>query len=420
MAAGSLGRRFWILWSAFSTANLGDGISYVAFPLLAVELTDDARLVGVVAAARFVPTVLVGLPAGVLIDRLDRRRLAVVSQIVRGGVLLVLAALVASGQASIAVVAVAAFVIGVGEVLTDGGLPAVVRDLVRSDQLEVANSRLSATQTVTNYFIGPPAGALLFAVDSSLPFLVGGVIFLVAAVVLSALPGHYRPQRSDDEVDGDTGLAGLWSELTVGLRYVWGHPVLRPLAITVAAFAFAGEAGFAVLVLLVTERLGLAPGWFGILMTVDALASLIMSFFVARLVLRIGHAGSMQVAVVAYVVSALVLGTATIVPLILVAMTISGVADPTWNVVSATIRQRLVPDEVFGRMMTAYLVIAWSLQPAGAIVGGFVAEAWGPQWVYIGSGAIVGSLLVFGRPLFARVAEAMGALDASPVEEAST
>jgi MFS family permease len=411
MVATRLGRRFWTLWAAFSTASLGDGITYVAFPLLAVELTDDARLVALVAAARFLPFLVVGLPAGVVIDRVDRRWLAAAAQAGRAVVLVALAVVVTIDLATPWLVAVAAFVIGLGEVVTDGGLPAIVRDLVRPDQLEVANSRMSATQTVTNYFIGPPAGAFLFTAAPSVPFVVSGLVFVAAALALAGLPGRFRPARSSEAPPSsgpDERASGGWArELTVGLRYVWGHPVLRPLAMTVAAFAFAGEAGNAVFVLLVTERLGLSAGWYGILISLDAAASVVTSFFVARLVARIGHAGSMRVAVIAYALSAVMFGTVTAVPLFALAMVASGVSDPTWNVVSATIRQRLVPDELFGRMMTAYLVLAWSLQPVGAMVGGVVADAWGPEWVYLGAAVVVSSLLVLGRPLFRQVSEAM-------------
>ena len=391
-----------MLWSAFSATNLADGVTLVAFPLLAVALTDEARLVALVAVFRFLPFVLVGLPAGLVLDRLDRRTVTAAAQIGRGLVALSFALVVAAGWASIGVLTATAFVVGLGEVVTDGGVPALVRGLVRSDQLEVANSRISATQTVTNIFVGPPLGALLFELEPSLPFVFSAVAFGVGAVALLALPGRYRPPPTEDQ-------GHFLAELTVGLRYVWSHPVLRPLAMTVAVFAFAGEAGNGVFVILVTERLGLGSIGFGLLISLDALMSLTMSFFVARLVTKIGHSGSMQLSVVFFALSSFILGTTTLIPLVALAMMIGGVSDPTWNVVSSTIRQRLVPDDVFGRMMTAYLVIAWGLQPLGILMGGFVAEAWGPQWVYVISGSLVGSLLITARPLFDRVQQSMAA-----------
>ncbi len=396
-----LGPRFWALWSAFTATNLGDGLTLVAFPLLAIELTDDARLVALISVFRFLPFVLIGLPAGVMLDRVDRRRAAMVAQVGRAAVVGAMSAVVLGGGASIPLLAATAFAVGIGEVVTDGGLPALVRDLVASDRLEVANSRLSATQTVSNVFVGPPLGALLFELDPGVPFVVAAVLFLAAAGLLARLPGHYRP-----EPDGGEGEP-LRQQIMVGLRYVWEHPVLRPLALTVLLFAFVGEAGNAVYVILATERFGLSSFGFGLLISVDGVASIVTSFFVARLVRRTSHATSMRFAVVTFALAALFYGLSTSPVGIYLGAVLGGVSDPAWNINSATIRQRLVPDRVFGRMMTAYLFIAWSMQPFGALLGGAIAERWGPQWVFIMAAVAVGSLLVLARPLFRAIETAM-------------
>ncbi len=396
----SLGRRYWTLWSSFTASNLGDGLTLIGLPLLAVSLTDDARLVTLVAAFRVLPFLTVGLPAGVIIDRFDRRRLAVIAQLVRTAALVVVGVAQLSDQSSIALLALAAFVVGVGEVLIDGGLPAIVRDVVNVDQLEDANSRLRASETVSNNFIGPPLGALLFELDAAFPLLGAAALYLLSVAVLGRLPGAFIAEQDDTR-------AAFVEQMKQGLRYVWNHPVLRPLALAVAAFAFVGEAGNATLVILATERLGLSPLQYGLLITFDAVASVFMAFQVTRIVRRTSHGFSMRISVVAYTVQALLLGTVTFIPLIVFAVLMGGVSDPTWNVVSATVRQRLVDDRIFGRMMTAYLFIAWSMQPVGAVLGGVVAEAFGPQWVFVIAGAVVGSLLVFARPMFRRIDEAM-------------
>ena len=130
MASTRLGSRFWTLWAAATAANLADGLTVVAFPLLAIELVDDARLVALVAVFRYLPFLVIGLPAGVVIDRVDRRLIALGSQVVRASVIVGLAFGVAADAIGITALAVAAFAVGVGEVLTDGGLPAIVRDVV--------------------------------------------------------------------------------------------------------------------------------------------------------------------------------------------------------------------------------------------------------------------------------------------------
>jgi len=400
MNDGVAGRPFWTLWTAFGASNLGDGLSLVAMPLLAIQLTDDARLVAAVAVFQYLPFLLVGLPAGVILDRFDRRWIAVIAQILRALVLAGFVATIVAGSAGIGVLMGVSFLIGTSELMTDGGLPALVRELVRSDQLEVANSRLMATERTTNAFIGPPLGALMFEVDLWLPFAAAAVMSLVSVGTLTRLPGRYKPEQVD-------GVASFRVRATLGLRYVWAHPVLRPLALAVAVFSFVGAAGNAVFVVLVTERFGIGGIGFGLLMSVDAVASVLMTFVVAQFIRRTSHATSMRFSVICFTIGALMFGLTTVAAVAFVAAVINGLADPTWNIVSSTVRQRLVPDEVFGRMMTAYLFIGWGMRPVGALFGGMVAEAWGPHWVSLGSAITVGSMLVFARPMFRRVDAAM-------------
>ena len=401
MRRGWLGARFWTLWAATSSANLGDGLSLTAFPLLSIALTDDARLIALVNVGRFLPFVLLGLPLGLLVDRFDRRLLAIGAQLLRGSVIGVLTFIVATDRASIGLLVITAFVVGLGEVLTDSGVPAMIRGVVDVEQLEVANARLAAAQSATNLLVGPALGAALFVIDPAVPFAAVSVMFFIAAGFLVLLAGPFEPPPADDAHDHP------FRQVTRGLRYVWGHEVLRPLALTVAVFAFVGEAGNAVFVLLATERLGLGEIGFGLLFSVDALASFVAAFFVTRLVAKVGHAGSMRLAMAMFATSALMLGLTQSIAVAVAAAVVSGISDPTWNVVSTTIRQRLVPDEVFGRMMTAYLFIAWGMQPAGAFLGGVVAEAFGPQWVYLLSAPIMMAMIVFARPLFAAVRRSM-------------
>lgn len=383
-------------------------------PLLAIGLTDDARLIAAVTAFQYLPFLLVGLPAGVVIDRLDRRWIAVAAQAGRATVMAALGLALLTDRPPIAWLFVVAFLVGCAEVLTDGGLPAIVRDLVRRDQLEVANARMMATQRVTNAFVGPPLGAVLFQADDAVPFLVSAAITGLGLVALVRLPGRHRPDRAaTDESPRRV------TEMLVGLRVVWRHDVLRPLVIAVALFSFFGAALNGVQVVLFTERFGLCEVGFGLILALDAVVSVVASFFVAGFIRRTSHGVSQQVSVVCFSLAAMLLGLSTTAAVAFVAVAINGIADPTWNIVSATVRQRLVPDEVFGRMMTAYLFIAWGMRPVGALLGGVLAEAAGPQWVWIAASLVVGSLLFTARPLFARIDEAMAADDAPGPSRAS-
>lgn len=397
----ALGRPFWTLWTSFSASNLGDGLNLVAYPLLAVSITDDARLIALVNVFRFIPFLLIGLPAGVILDRFGRRNVVVTAQLSRSVALVVPPAALALGRASIAALAVSGFVVGVGEVFTDGGLPAVVRDLVHRDHLEVANARMSAAETTANMIIGPPLGATLFTLAPSVPFLASAALYVGASAGLARLP---IPRRSEVSEAARFSL----DQITSGLRYVWSHPLIRPLALAVALFSFVSEAGSTVLVLLATESLGLSPIGFSLLLTVTAVASIAMSFAVSPVIRRFGHSASMRFSVVTFTLSSLLYGLLPGIGPAVAASVLAGVSAPSWNIVSATVRQRIVPDQIFGRMMTAYLFVAWSMQPAGAFAGGLVAERWGPEEVFVVSAVVVGALFIAGRPLFRRIDAAMG------------
>ncbi len=400
----SLGRPFWTLWSAFSATNLADGLSLIALPLLAITITGDARLIAAVTAFQYLPFLVIGLPAGTVIDRFDRRWIAVAAQTGRAGVTASLGLALLAGRPAIGWLFLAAFLIGCAEVLTDGGLPAIVRDLVRSEQLEVANARMMATQRVTNAFIGPPLGAFLFQADDALPFLLSAGITVVGVLALIRLPGRHKPARAEESHN-------LLADMQVGLRFVWRHPILRPLVIAVALFSFMGAALNSTMVILMTERFGLSEIGFGLVQSVDAVVAVATSFGVSKLIRRTSHGFSQQVSIVCFSTAMFLLGFSTTAAVAFVAVAINGIADPTWNIVSATVRQRLVPDEVFGRMMTAYLFIAWGMRPVGAFLGGVLAEAAGPEWVTILAGIVVGSLLITARPLFSRVDAAMANAD---------
>ena len=149
-----LGSRYWRVWSAHASSNFGDGILLVALPLLAVSLTDDARLIGLVAAARAIPLLFIGPFAGVLADRVDRKRLMVSIDLLRAAIAGLLAALVVTDQLSIWILIAAGAILGTAEVPFDVSAPAILRQVVEPEDLEIANARVHSAQMITNDFAG--------------------------------------------------------------------------------------------------------------------------------------------------------------------------------------------------------------------------------------------------------------------------
>ncbi len=417
MQRTDLGGRFWQLWAAFSATNLADGFTVVTFPLLAASLSRDPRAVAVVIAARFLPFLLIGLPAGVVLDRVDRRVASFLALTARASTMAALAFAVAGDRATIPVLALAAFVIGAGEIVADAGIPAMVQAVVESAHLEVANSRISAAGTATNVIVGPVIGAGFAGIEPSLATGTTAALYALSAAIMLTLRGDYKPEpdvetaEATDEAYGHPAEVGRFTEfrrdLTTGLRYVWGHALLRPMALAVATFAFFGQACNAVFVLVVQERFGYTGTEFGVLVALEGVSALIMSFFVARIVRRTSHSFSMRFSIVTSALAALSFGLSPLLGAAVLSRLLYGVSAPSWTVITATVRQRLVPPDLFGRMMTAYLLVAWGTMPFGSMFGGFIGRLWGPESVYVIAGIGTAVLLIVLRPMLAGINAAM-------------
>lgn len=230
-----LGSSFGLVWASSTVSALGDGLRRVALPLLTVQLTSDARLVALVAAAGTLPWLVVGLPAGALVDRWDRARTMTTVDLSRALVVAVLAAGAATGRLGVTVLTVLAFVLGAGEVLAETAAHALVPSLVVRDRLERANGRLQAGEVVTGQFAGQALGGVLFAVALAVPFVVDSATFLVSGLLIGGI--RPRPRRADRKPAVAGGRLGLWSQTWDGLRWLAAHAVLRRLCGLLAVLA---------------------------------------------------------------------------------------------------------------------------------------------------------------------------------------
>src|SRR6185295_11362878 len=177
-------RRFWL---AAAVSNLGDGIRLAALPLLALELTNDARLIAGVTAMSFLPWIAVGPLAGVLVDRHDRRILMLIGQVARGLAVLLLAIAVSAGRANIAMLYLVALIIGAGETVVDSASQAAIPRLVEDHQLERANGQLTVAENLFNDVLGVALGAVLFSAASSIPFYIDAATFIFGALILTGI-----------------------------------------------------------------------------------------------------------------------------------------------------------------------------------------------------------------------------------------
>jgi MFS family permease len=375
---GSLGVEYRKLWTASTISNLGDGVTLVAGPLLAASLTRDPLLVGGLSFAQRVPWLLFPLISGALVDRLDRRRVMGYADAARTVLIGTIGVAALLGWASIPLLYVVFFLMGTLETLFDNASQAIIPALVSRDRLERANSRLYATEIISNQLAGPPLGGFLFGLAVAVPFFLDAGTYAAAAVLVLALRGEFRPKRLEDAPP-----TTLVAEIGEGLRWLWNHRLIRTLAIMLGVFNMTFAATDAILVLFAQDVLGLGGFGYGVLLTAMAVGGLIGSLTADKIVAWLGSGRTLQASVL---ISALVLTVVAFSESAVVVWAVFllvGISVVVWNVITVSFRQAVVPEDIFGRVNSVYRLLGWGGLSIGALLGGFLARGFGlttPFW----------------------------------------
>lgn len=368
-----LGPRYWKLWAASTISNLGDGTSTIAYPWLATVLTRDPLLIAGVGVATRLPWLLFSLHAGVIVDRSDRRRLMIAMNVARTGITAVVVALILLDAMSIPALYLAAILLGCAEVLYDNSAQTIMPRLVSAERLERANGNLWGAEQVTNQFIGPPLGGFLIGLGLAVPFILDTVTFAAAAVLLVLIGGTYRAGPAPGAVapsGGPVPRRPMRVEIAEGFRWLWGHELLRTLAIVLGIINLAATLAFATFVLYVQEILGLGPTGFGILSTATAVGAVLGSALTADVTRRVGPGACLLATLVAGIVVPLVIGLTSSAVVVGVVSIGFGFTVVLWNVITVSLRQSIIPDHLLGRVNSVYRFFGWGGLPIGALVGG--------------------------------------------------
>jgi MFS family permease len=386
----------------------GDGALVSALPLFAVTVTKDPRLIALVSAAMFVPWLLLSLPAGAIVDRHDRVALMWRSQVVQFAVIGVLTVLIMAHAAGVAVLVAAGFLLGCAEVVFSNSAQSVLPALVPADQLARANGNQQIVLTIGETFVGPPLGSALFAVRAALPFGLDALSFAGSAALLAGLPRTGKPGATQPGSD-----QRMRAQIAEGVRWLARHRLLRTVALLLGAANFSSQMGQATLVLLATQTLHVGVRGYGLLWTAAAIGSVIGGLVNPAITRRLGLLPSLTISMVAFAAVYAGIGLSPNFAVAAAMMTCEGFFVTMWNVVTVTLRQRIVPTELLGRVNSVYRMLGWGLMPVGALVGGFVAAVAGLRAPYVVAGLITLVALLAALPVLAR-----SAADASHVAEA--
>ena len=269
---GGLGRAFGNIFTANLASSLGDGIARTAIPLLAARLTQDPVLIAVVSALALLPWLFFAIPAGILIDRIDRRRALALAQAVRTALALLLVVLSATGGLTIWWLYLIVFVYGTFETVYDGAIRAVVPSIVAKKDLPRANSRIEGGELVVQNFISGPLTSGLFAISVLIPLGINGLVFALAGVLALLLPAAASGRQF---VDATAPTVPWYRQLADGFRFILGHRMLRTLWFLTTVIGIATSAATATWVLFVLDTLGVPEEWFGAFMVAGAIGGIV-------------------------------------------------------------------------------------------------------------------------------------------------
>ncbi|MFJ8044036.1 MFS transporter [Kitasatospora sp. NPDC096147] len=389
-----MARSFWPLWWATLVSSTGDGIRIVALPLFAASLTRDPGAVSVVTVVGGLPWLLVGPFTGALTDRLrDYRRVMWVTDLCSAVGIGLFGVIAATGGGTIAMLAGVNFLLGSIQTLRDGVTLSAVPRIVPKEGLETANSRLQAAQLITMELVGPPLGAVLFSLPTGAPFLIDAASFVLsAAIVLGIADARLRAQRAVLDATGpadspDAPVAvprgNLLQDVRHGMAWLWKHPLLRAVCLLVGLTNFAVMAVLAIAILYAYEVLHVSHLAYGLLLGLVAVGGLVGTLAAPVLTERFGR-GTLLRAVFAVSSAAFVVAGLTSTPLLAAgSLSLVGAGVGVANVVSVSLRQALVPEELMGRVNSAYRFFAVGLGPVGAALSGASAELWGLRAPFI-------------------------------------
>jgi len=373
---------FWTLWAASAVSALGDGLRYVAFPLLAAGLSSDPRSVAFVFLAGYLPWPLFGLLGGAVVDRTDRRALMWRSDLLRAALVAGFSLLVLAQGGQIAALAGVSFVLGVVETGFDNAASAILPMVVPAPQLESANAWLQSVLTINATLVGGPFGAALYGLGHHVPFAVDAVTFAVAAALIRSLAGDFAPTPN-------VGAAHLGRDIAEGLGWLWRQPFLRSACLLLVVINGTLAAGEAVLVLFARQVLGLSDYGYTALLVTLALGAILGTLVAPRVRRQVGLPAVVVAAALCQAGALLAAGLSSRVTVAVAAMAVIGASSATWNVVTISYRQAVVPAALLGRVTSSYRVVGLSAMPLGAGAGGVIAHDYGLHAPFLLGGAVL-------------------------------
>ncbi|MFF2363798.1 MFS transporter [Streptomyces sp. NPDC058122] len=374
-------REFFALWSGQVVSTLGAQTSGTAMPLLVLATTGSPSDAGIVGAAGTLPYLVAHLPAGPLVDRWNRRRILLVSEICGGLALSTVPIALWLGRVTVVHLAVVAFIQGLCFVFFGLAERAALPKIVPAALLPTAIAHNEARSRGAA-LAGPPLGGILFGIGRAVPFLADALSYAVACIGMLFI-------RSDLQNRSTAPSESLGRAAIAGLRWIWRHPLIRAAILLIACSNLVFQALVLILVVLARHH-GATPSTIGTMLGIYSGGGLAGALAAGRLhhhftpktvILGVNWSWAALLPLFAFTSSPLLIGA------IGAACAFVG---PLWNVVIISYATLLVPDELLGRVNSAAMTLSWGVMPVASLGAGFLLTGLGP----VGSVSVLATLML--------------------------
>ena len=367
-----MGPAFNRLWASSLVSNLADGVLMAAAPLLAITLTDSTVLISAIGAMVMLPWLLFAMPIGVMVDRVDRRFILAGSNAIRSAVIGAVALGIATDHITIYWLIFSGFIIGVCEVATDTTAQSLIPQILDEEHYEKGNSRLQISETVIQGFIGSPLSGFLYAIAIWLPFFINSIGYAVATLFALLIPIQYLQDVRTDRPN--ESKPSYIEDIKFGIRYLYNQKVLRRLVLTTATIGVCYSAGTATMVLFIIKELELSPQYFGVVISIQGVGALLGAIVAPKVSKRFGRSIIMTLGITSSSVVLLLQGFATNIYIFVALATFGGFAISQWNILLMATYQRIIPNELYGRIHGTRRTLVWGMLPIGSLIGGVLAH----------------------------------------------
>jgi MFS family permease len=409
-----LSRDFWMFWTGQVISVLGSSFTAFAIPLLIYRLTHSALNLGLTMTVEMLPYLLFGLVIGAWVDRVNRKRLMIVVNLAMAAVILSIPVAAGLSHLSLALIYAVAFVGSTLNIFFASAEFAAIPNLVGADDLVTANGRIQASYSAAT-IAGPVlAGLLTSFLPISTLLTFDSASYVVAAAALVLVRASFNSEREEGKEQ-----TSVLNDVVEGLRYVLGHPVLRNISLMMALVNFVAATTGAQIVLFAKQHLEVSNAELGILFAAQGagivVTGLTAGWFRKRWSFSTVALGALMAS------GALTIGYAVapwywlVVPL----LGLSAGLGILFNINTTSLRQKIVPNEMLGRVMSIAGVLAWSAIPLGALLGAAIITATdNVVGVFAGIGVL--TIIIPGCFWFSPLGHAEDYIDTAPASSAES